>query len=276
MGHHSPLVDESFKVKDGDVAKIVVGAHIDGFPAIAATTVVVGDGKANGKKANVIKAAHHALRAAERLIKEGNSNEQVTEAMNKIAEEYECNMLEGVLSHEVKKYCIDSNNTIIGKTVPMQQVEKWEFAKGQVIHVDVYVSSGEGKPKLAEYRSTVYKRQIQNMYNLKLQKSRNFFAEATKRYPSLPFSQRAFEDQTGAKVGVKECCDHELLQEFPVLTEKDGEFVAHFKSTVALMPSSTAVLCGAAALDESKLESDKNLKDEALVALVKSDLWKKK
>jgi hypothetical protein len=39
--------------------------------------------------------------------------------MNKVAAEYGCNILEGVLSHIVKKYCIDGNKVIIGKEVPL-------------------------------------------------------------------------------------------------------------------------------------------------------------
>ena len=41
-GHFSPLVDESVKLKNGDVAKIDLGVHIDGFPVCLAHTVVVG------------------------------------------------------------------------------------------------------------------------------------------------------------------------------------------------------------------------------------------
>ena len=101
------------------------------------------------------------------------------------------------------------------------------------------MSTGEGKPKLGEQRTTVFKREIQNTYNLKIQKSRALFSEVTKRFPTLPFSLRAFEDQTGAKVGVRECIDHELIQAYPVLVEKDGEYVAHFKSTVIILAKST-------------------------------------
>jgi hypothetical protein len=42
----------------------------------------------------------------------------------------------------------------------------------------------------------------------------------------LPFSIRGFEDLTGAKVGVKECLNHDLMMAYPVLTDKQGEFVA--------------------------------------------------
>jgi len=65
-----------------------------------------------------------------------------------------------------------------------------------------------------------------------------------KRFPTLPFSIRAFEDAVGAKVGVKECIDHDLMTGYPVLTEKAGEFVAQFKTTVAVLPRSTAILAG--------------------------------
>ena len=41
FGHFSPLADESVKLEEGDVAKIDLGCHIDGFVAQGAHTVVV-------------------------------------------------------------------------------------------------------------------------------------------------------------------------------------------------------------------------------------------
>lgn len=37
---------------------------------------------------------------------------------------------------------------------------------------------------------------------------------------------RAFDDEITAKMGVKECNEHDLLVPYPVLTEKAGEVVA--------------------------------------------------
>ena len=48
---------------------------------------------------------------------------------------------------------------------------------------------------------------------------------------------RAFEDEKKAKMGVTECARHELLNAYPVLYDKDGEFVAQIKYTVLLMPN---------------------------------------
>ena len=57
------------------MVKIDLGAHIDGFIAVVAHTVVVGsskDNKVKGRAADAIMAAHLASEAALRLVKPGN------------------------------------------------------------------------------------------------------------------------------------------------------------------------------------------------------------
>merc|ERR1719231_1332590 len=105
------------------------------------------------------------------------------------------------------------------------------------------MSSGEGKPKETEIRTAVYKRALENSYTLKTQKARQFLAEVGKRFPTLPFSLRAF-DETIGRVGVSEANRHELLHQYPILVEKPGEFVAHFKYTVLLLPGGTKKITG--------------------------------
>ena len=171
---------------------------------------------------------------------------------------------------------IDGNDVIINKETSTQQVEEWELAPGDIIGLDVYVSSGEGVPKEAEERATVFKRELSQVYNLKSKSARAFFVEVNKRFPTLPFSIRACENQTAAKVGVRECIDHDLLNPFPVLTEKQGEFVAQFKATVCIMPQKTVVIAGGAETDLSHIKSDKAVTDEGLKALLDQPLWTKK
>lgn len=128
--------------------------------------------------------------------------------------------------------------------------------------------------KEADIRTTVYKREMDMQYNLKSKSARTFFAKVNEKYPTLPFSIRGFEDLTGAKVGVKECQNHDLLMAYPVLQDKTGDFVAQFKATVVVQPKSTAILCGGRALARTGLDSDKKVKDADLAALIASELWK--
>jgi methionine aminopeptidase len=145
------------------------------------------------------------------LLKKLVPTQVFTEAIAKIAADFGVNPVEGVLSHKVKRHLIDGNDVIINKETPEQKVEEYEFVPGDVFGLDIYVSSGEGKPKEGEQRTTVYKRELDTQYNLKLKSSRAFFQEINKKYPTFPFSIRLFEDSTAAKVGVKECLNHDLI-----------------------------------------------------------------
>lgn len=258
-GHFSPLPEDSTKLKTEDVVKIEVGAHIDGFPSGCAHTITIG-GKQKGKQADVILAAHNAFLAATRSIKPGALNQDVTAKIQAVCEAYGVEPLQGVLSHKTKKHLNDGNEVIINKETPEQRVEDWEFAPGDVIGLDIYATTGDGMGRQAETRTTVFKRQLDMQYNLKSKKSREFFSVVNKKFPTLPFSIRGFEDVTGAKVGVKECLEHELLMDYPVLTDKAGEFVAHFKGTVVVQPKSTAIICGGRDLvNKDQIDSDKKI-----------------
>merc|ERR1712113_353158 len=68
--------------------------------------------------------------------------------------------------------------------------------------------------------------------------------EGNRRFPALPFTLRAIEDEQVARVGVSEAKRHELLEEYPVLKEKDGETIAQFKFTVLLLPGGTKKITG--------------------------------
>lgn len=108
-----------------------------------------------------------------------------------------------------------------------------------------------------------------------MKSARAFFVEVNKRFPTLPFSLRAITDQTAAKVGVRECINHDMLVPYAVLTERPGEFVAQFKATVVVQPRSTAVIAGGAPLDTARYSSEHSVQDAELVELLAKDLWKK-
>lgn len=190
-GHYSPLKGESSTLKAGDIAKIDMACHLDGFIAAAAHTVIVGGEPVEDKRADVIMAAWNAAEAALRLVQVGNTNTQVTEAFSKIAEDFKCKPLQGVLSHQMKKHVIDGNRAILSVETDEQKVDEFEFELNEVYCIDVVMSTGEGRSKETETRSTVFKRAVETSYILKTQKARQFISEVNKRFPALPFTLRA-------------------------------------------------------------------------------------
>ncbi|XP_066993347.2 proliferation-associated protein 2G4 [Anabrus simplex] len=247
--HFSPGVNEpDYILKDGDVVKVDLGAHVDGFIAVVAHTVVVGasgENKVKGRKADVILAAHNASQAALRLLKPGNETYTVTDAVQKVCEAYKCKPIEGMLSHQLKQFKIDGEKTIIQNPSDAQKKEheKFEFETHEVYAMDVLVSTGEGVGREVDTRVTIYKK-TDETYQLKLKASRMFYSEVTHKFGTMPFSLRSFELETKARMGVVECVNHKLIEPFQVLYEKAGEYVAHFKFTVLLMPNGPHKITG--------------------------------
>lgn len=103
----------------------ICGAHFDGYASNAATTIVVGDGAVSGRKADVILAAWNAFQAAQRKIAEAATNSDVTDVIQRTCEQFQCNAVDGVLSHKVKRHIIDGNDVIINRIMPGNNVAEY-------------------------------------------------------------------------------------------------------------------------------------------------------
>mmetsp|Transcript_55596 Transcript_55596/g.146685 ORF Transcript_55596/g.146685 Transcript_55596/m.146685 type:complete len:374 (-) Transcript_55596:327-1448(-) len=272
-GHFSPLKEDSVDLKKGDVCKIDLGAHVDGYVALAATTVVVGEGEITGRKADALQAAKVAADTIIRLLQPGKKNSELTGLIEKAVEAFGCKSVDGVVSHQIKRYSTDGTKVIINKNVPGQQVEECTFELHEAYAVDVVVSTGEGKARELETKCTVFKRAPDNKYNLKMKSAREALFKIEKSHPKMPFSLREIDDSR-VRLGITECVRHELLQPHPVLYERDGEFVAQIKFCVLLMPSGPIKITGWEGPEGVK--SDKTVEDEEIVALLKQPIKPKK
>jgi curved DNA binding protein len=272
--HYSPLISEADTVfADGDMIKIDMGAHIDGFIAVVAHTVVIGasaDSPVVGKKADALLAAHLASEAALRLVKPGNETYDVTDVVGKIGEAFECKPVEGMLSHQIEQNRIDGEKTIIQNPSEAQRKEheKYEFALHEVYAVDVLISSGEGQGREKEAKITVYKK-TDDTYMLKMKTSREFYSKVNKQFGSMPFNLRSMDDEKKARMGVVECVAHKLIEPFQVLYDKEGTHVAQYKFTVLLMPNGPHKITGLP-FDESLCKSEKSITDEEILKLLKT------
>ncbi|WOL04820.1 hypothetical protein Cni_G13542 [Canna indica] len=235
--HFSPLGNDEIVLEENDIVKIDMGCHIDGFIAVVAHTHVIQEGPVTGRAADVIAAANTAAEVALRLVRPGRKNKDVTEAIQKVAAAYDCKIVEGVLSHQLKQFVIDGNKVILSVGSPETRVDEVEFEENEVYAIDIVTSTGEGKPKLLdEKQTTIYKRAVDKNYHLKMKSSRFIFSEISQKFPIMPFTARALEEKR-ARLGLVECVNHDLLQPYPVLHEKPGDLVAHIKFTVLLMPN---------------------------------------
>ncbi|GFS04234.1 proliferation-associated protein 2G4-like [Elysia marginata] len=246
--HFSPLKsDPAVLINDGDVVKIDLGAHVDGYIAVAAHTIVVGASK----------------------------NYNATDGIQKVTEDFKCKPVEGMLSHQLKRHIIDGEKAFIQNPSEAQRKEheSCDFEVHEVYAIDILVSTGDGKGRELDTRTTVYKKK-DLIYQLKMKASRQFFSETEKKFLLMPFTLRALEDEKKAKMGVVECVKHDLVQPFNVLYEREGEIVAQYKQTVILMPNGPLKITGLP-IEEELYKSELSVVNPESVALLSTSISKK-
>ncbi|KAH9972812.1 peptidase M24, structural domain-containing protein [Lactifluus volemus] len=240
VAHFSPLASDPLsaqKLAKGDVVKVHLGAHIDGFAAITAETIVVGatpESPVTGRRADALRAAWTAAEVAMRLVRVGNKNWQVTEAVSKVAAEWGCKAVEGMLSCQQTQNVIDGKKRIILNPTEGQRrdFETVTFAEGEVYGIDILISSGEdGKARLEESRTTIYQRD-HTVSVLEVQKKAGPF----------PFNVRVLDDEKRARMGLQEAVQHSLVKPYEVVYTPPNTFVAAFHFTIALLSGGPALL----------------------------------
>ena len=74
-----------------------------------------------------------------------------------------------------------------------------------------------------------------------------------------------FEDENHAKLGVIEPLKHALMQSYPVMFEREGEYVARFMFTVILQPNGPLRITSVP-FDPAHYKSELKIEDPALQA----------
>ncbi|BEI82352.1 hypothetical protein CcaverHIS002_0302200 [Cutaneotrichosporon cavernicola] len=272
VSHVSPLPsDPEYTLKDGDVVKVQLGVHIDGYAVVHAETIVIGS-KVEGPTADVIAAAYDAAQAAMRTLKVGAKNWDVTEVVTKVAKEYETLPVQGMLSCNHEQNVTDGKKRILLNPTPelKREHESCTFEEGEVYGVDVLVVTGtDAKARPEDARTSVYKRANDVNYQLKMKTSRTTFSEIQKKAGAFPFTLRALEDEKRARMGVQEAVAHGLLKPYEVTQTPSGSIVAQFFFTLALMPAGPLLLSPRPHL---VLCSAKGVKDEELKTLLAAPL----
>eukprot|EP01060_Flectonema_neradi_P025781 TRINITY_DN34603_c0_g1_i1.p1 TRINITY_DN34603_c0_g1~~TRINITY_DN34603_c0_g1_i1.p1 ORF type:complete len:464 (+),score=83.82 TRINITY_DN34603_c0_g1_i1:45-1436(+) len=239
-------------LKNGDVIKIHMGAHIDGYMSQVAHTLVVGDdlAAAHPQTADVITAAYYAAEAALRVMRPDlqNRNEAVTNVFNKVAENYQVTTCQGVLSHRVLRWnpigpsCIISQR-ISDKDDQVQEVEDITFGNHEVWHLDIAMSSEHEKLHCAPLPTTIYKRNDIAVAP-KIKAAHYVLRSVRDKLLNYPFSMREFENLSQAKLGMRDLLMRDMIDPVPVMKTKKQDVTARFSWTILLTPKGVVRLTG--------------------------------
>lgn len=250
-GHECPVsIEKSERIKDGDLVKIEFGVQMNGFPASVAYTVVVNESGSviNDKRSNVVRAVSEASKEVFKLMKIGKTNLDVVKAIEKCATKYNCQLPQvmenmhapGVISYQMSRGVIDGYNEdddeYVHSIILNRESENYdftlseaEFQENEVYGVDILMCSGTGK-LVKDGDVTVYKRLQDKKCLLKLKAARETLNMFEKN--RFPISSRGHNVRF--KLGLRECVSKDIVEEYPRLVEKAGEYTARIKFTVVV------------------------------------------
>ncbi|KAJ6119733.1 hypothetical protein N7523_004013 [Penicillium sp. IBT 18751x] len=295
---YTPLVSDAAEaeitLKAGEIAKIQLGAQIDGFGTIVCDMVVVPKKDAakepiTGREADLILATHYAnevmlrLMVPQGLLAQGTDEEkkkaaaqkaptqaQLSSYLEKIAKAYDCTVIENTTSwlfdrNEIegtKKIIVNPGDGTRGEGVP---------EVGEVWGVEVGLSLGNGKVKSLDHRTTLHRRTT-TTYHLKRPSSRQTLSEVVKKFGTFPFSLRQLEDEKAAKVGVVECVRNGVLRAYEPSGSADNTPVSRLLTTIAITKNGITKLAAPAELDLTQYKSDKKIEDEEILKILEQPL----
>ncbi len=220
--HYTPTIDEKTVLKDGDLVKIDIGVHVEGYICDRAFTVCIGEG---GHE--LIKAAEEALKEALKVIKVGNRVCDVSKVVEEVVSSFGFNPVRNLCGHGLKRYVQHAEPTIPNC---INNIER-EFKKGEAIAMEVFVTNGLGWVK-DSYPGTIFS--LIKEKPIRMSAARNLLRFILKEFKTLPFTERWILNVSNYKVGLYELVREGIVKEYPVLKEKSNGLVAQAEETILL------------------------------------------
>jgi methionyl aminopeptidase len=186
--HYSPKHDENSIFKKGDVVKLDVGAHVDGYIADTAVTVEIGTNKYD----DMIKAVDDALDTAISLIKPGVNLSELGRSVQKTVDSYGFKSIDNLTGHSLQRYTLHSGMTI--PSVP-DMLNKSKPKKDDAIAIEPFVTNGVGHVKSGAGSNIYLCQPSPKLFKLIRDKnSKIMFSKIKNKFGTLPFAQRWFEN----------------------------------------------------------------------------------
>lgn len=170
--HYTPSLNDTHVFKRGDVVKVDVGAHVNGYIGDTAKTIEVGQAKSN----EMIRAAEEALDEVIATIKDGTRISEIGEIIENNIRSFGFLPIKNLQGHSLERY-----NLHAGISIPnIANNNKKKLRVGDVIAVEPFATDGGGR---------VVDQAYGNIYHLS-KKTGKFVKELYTHFHNLPFAER--------------------------------------------------------------------------------------
>lgn len=237
-------------IKNGDVVKIELGVNISGCIAVLGETIIYNQ-EANQDYQKYLDLLNELSVSIPKMIIPGSLNDDVKIMVESKCTEAGCFPVENSISYQhidgqletedskyiitnYQKYYDDDDNLAVPENLC------FEFEPGEVYTINLtiipndYEKDDETQHEYYEPHDSHIYRFNDNYYNLKLKMSREFCSVSKNKYDTNAFNCLPYKKNARWRVGIKECLDNNILDEYPIIYNKDKLPVFHKKFTLVV------------------------------------------
>jgi len=227
--HFSPRHDTRLVFKKGDVVKLDVGAHVDGYIADTAITVEVETNKYD----ELIKASSDGLDEAISLMRPGLNLSEIGKVVEKTITSYGFKPVDNLTGHNLKRYSLHS-----GMSVPnvANAFSRFKPKVDDVVAIEPFASNGAGHVISGDGSNIFLCSESVRTRFVRDNKSKMVFNRLKNKFKTLPFAQRWSEKLlTNSDILLKKLAFLGLLKHYPQLIDAKKGIVSQKEHTVIVL-----------------------------------------
>ncbi|HEC56786.1 MAG TPA: type II methionyl aminopeptidase [Candidatus Syntrophoarchaeum butanivorans] len=227
--HATPKRGDERVFKEGDVVKIDIGAHIDGYIADTAFTVDLGD------HPDLLEASREAVRRVVEILHAGISTSEIGAVVEETIRSFGFRPIVNLTGHGLARYIQHAPPSI--PNIHHQhgaKLKEWD-----VIAIEPFATDGAGR--VSERGNA----EIYRLVDLKPVRSRHAreLLDRIKVYKTLPFAKR-WIDMKRLDLAMKELERVKAVHGYPVLKDDGGGQISQFEETVIILEDGCEVITG--------------------------------
>ncbi|HLG36506.1 MAG TPA: type II methionyl aminopeptidase [Nitrososphaera sp.] len=234
--HYTAEPNDSTTVNEGDVLKIDIGVHVDGYIADTAVTVCY-----NPKYEALVMAAESALGEAVRLARTNTKASDIGKAIEATITKYGFRPIQNLSGHSLQQYTVHA-----GKSIPniWTRGSSFSLIANEAYAIEPFVTTRDGQ-------GVVYEGNVRNIFGISSRKpvkdseADEMLGVLWSRYKTLPFALRWLldkYDEKDAKRLIEVLVKKKNVHAYPILVEGQGKTVVQAEHTLIPSESGTTVI----------------------------------
>ncbi len=238
--HYTSPPDDESTIKKGDLVKIDLGAHVDGYIADSAISVFINDDDSSPTRdgsdgqseenlnIKMIEAAHEALESAICTIKDGVELGKVGKAIEETINNKKFNPISNLAGHSIDRWILHS-----GLSVPNIKEENTQIIhEGDVLAIEPFVTNGIGR---VDDTNDAYIFMFLRKRPIRMVQAKKLLDIIETNYKTISFSERWLTDHIDPKYfnrAMRTLLASRAIYPHHVLKEKSNSRVAQAEHTV--------------------------------------------